>query len=208
MAAMSAIAVLTIISIALIKLPSLQPEQQVNNGSPIPTAATRVITAPSQSGAHKIHSEPSSTEPPLYGQTLEAYGAGDLNDKSAYPETAQVDDITDSMTDELLHMAQQALDEYRLTTPADDNAYFYYNSILEQDPGNQEAAAGMMRIATVYADLAEKEISRFRYKKAKMYVYRGLSIDPENPRLQELENKNFFSDTSQRAIGKVKSLFQ
>ena len=208
MAAVSAIAVLTIISIVLIKLPSLQPEQQVNNGSPIPTAATGVITDPKQSSTHNIHSEPTSTEPPLYGLSLEGTGAKDRNDKSVYPDTAQVDDISDSLTDELFHMAQQAVDEYRLTTPADDNAYYYYKSILEQDPDNKEAAAGVMRIATVYADLAEKEINRFRYKKAKMYVYRGLSIDPENPRLQELENKNFFSDTSQRAIGKVKSLFQ
>ena len=66
----------------------------------------------------------------------------------------------------------------------------------------------MQKMRAPYADLAEKEINRFRYKKAKMYVYRGLSIDPDNPRLQELENKNFFSDASERAIGKVKSLFQ
>jgi serine/threonine protein kinase len=208
MAAMSAIAVLTIISIVLNKLPSLQPEQQVNKESPISTTATRVITAPSQSSAHKIHSEPSSTEPPLYGQSLEDNGAKDRNEKSVYQYTAPVDDNSDSLTDQLLHMAQQALDEYRLTTPADDNAYYYYKSILEQDPDNKEAAAGVMRIATIYADLAEKEINRFRYKKAKMYVYRGLSIEPENPRLQELENKNFFSDASERAFGKVKSLLQ
>jgi hypothetical protein len=107
-----------------------------------------------------------------------------------------------------MRMARQALDEYRLTTPPGNNAYYYYKGILEGDPDNKEAAAGLMKIAEIYAGLADKEISRFRYRKARTYINRGLSIDPENPRLLELEHTNFFSDASQRAVGKVKSLFQ
>lgn len=208
LAAMATMAVIIIVSILLIKQPSTQSEQTVTASDSIAIASTSRTAATSESEAPEIHSALSSTDQLFNRQSLEVNEAKDRSDKTPYTGTNHVSGNSDPLTEELLHMAQQALDEYRLTTPEGNNAYHYYKSILDEDPDNKEAVAGVMKIAAIYADLAEKEINRFRYKKAKIYINRGLFIDPENPRLQELENKNFFADAPQRAIGKVKSLFQ
>ena len=132
----------------------------------------------------------------------------DVMKKTSFTFTTQASEAPAPLHEELLLLAQQALDEYRLTTPMDNNAYYYYHSILEDDPDNEEALAGVRRIASIYASLAEKEIDRFHYNKARTYIERGLAIAPDNTRLRALESSNTFSGTSQRAFGKVKSLFQ
>lgn len=110
--------------------------------------------------------------------------------------------------EEYLRQAKQAMDEYRLTTPEADNAYYYYQMILEQDPDHEDALTGMTEITETYTRLAEQEIDRFHYNKAKVYLHRGLVLDPDNERLLELEKTNAFADVSRRAIGGIKSLFQ
>ena len=204
----TAVVVFIAVSILLIKQPSTQSEQAANDGNLISIAATTGTTSPSESEAPEMHLAMTQTELLIDEQSIEDTAEKDQSGKTAFTDTPRVNENTDPTTEVLLQMAQQALDEYRLTTPEDNNAYYYYKGILEEDPDNKEAVAGVMKIAAIYASLAEKEINRFRYKKARMYVNRGLSIDPGNSRLLELENANIFSDTSQRAIGKVKSLFQ
>jgi len=132
----------------------------------------------------------------------------DVNKETGYTFTVQDSDAPARPREELLLLAQHALDEYRLTTPMGDNAYYYYHSILENEPGNEEALAGVRQVAGIYASLAEKEIDRFHYNKARTYIERGLAIDPNNAQLRTLESSNTFSGMSQRAFGKVKSLFQ
>ena len=207
-AAMTIIVVFITVSILLIRLPSTQSEQIVNGSDSIAIASTPRTATMSESEAPEIHSALTPTELPIDGQYIEDNSAKDRSGKTVYTDTPRVNDNADYTTQELVRMAQQALDEYRLTTPEDNNAYYYYKSILEEDPDNKEAVAGVMKIAAIYASLAEKEINRYRYKKARTYIKRGLSIDPGNSRLQELENTNFFSDASERAFGKVKSLLQ
>ena len=140
--------------------------------------------------------------------TEQAVSETDALKKTSFTFTAQVSETPAPLHEELLLLAQQALDEYRLTTPIDNNAYYYYQSVLEDDPDNEEAQAGLRRIASIYASLAEKEIDRFHYKKARTYIKRGLAIAPDNTRLRALESSNTFSGTSQRVFSKVKSLFQ
>ena len=89
-----------------------------------------------------------------------------------------------------------------------NNAYYYYRSVLEADPDNEEALAGVRRVAGTYASLAEQEIDRFHYYKARTYIERGLAVDPDNARLRALESSNTFPGISKRALGKVRSLFQ
>ena len=132
----------------------------------------------------------------------------DVKKKTSYTFTIQSSEDLAPLREEVLLLAQKALVEYRLTTPMDDNAYYYYRSVLEDDPDNEEALAGVRRIVSIYADLAEQEIDRFHYNKARTYIERGLAINPDNTRLRELKSSNTFSGISQRAFGKVKSLFQ
>lgn len=109
----------------------------------------------------------------------------------------------------LLSRASSARSAYRLTTPRSDNALKYYRKVLELDPRNENAIEGINAIVKIYADLAEREIDRFKYKKARQYINRGLSIQPDDPRLVELEKKaSVFKDVPARTLGKFKSFFK
>ena len=110
--------------------------------------------------------------------------------------------------EKLLSQAAAALKEHRLTKPKNNNAYYYYQRVLELNPQHEKAIEGITRIADAYADLAESKLDQFDYEAAKKYVHRGLSIQPENTRLQELQrNTNVFRDVPKRIWKKIKSPF-
>jgi len=107
-----------------------------------------------------------------------------------------------------LAQAATALKEYRLTTPKNNNAHYYYQRILELHPQHEKALEGITRVADAYADLAESKLDQFEYKAAKEYLNRGLMIQPDNTRLQELQkNTNAFRDAPGRIWKKILSPF-
>ena len=109
---------------------------------------------------------------------------------------------------QLLAQADTALKEQRLTRPKSNNAYYYYQRILELQPKHKQALKGITGIADAYADLAESKLDQFNYVAAKQYLNRGLTIQPENARLQELQkNTNAFRDAPGRLWKKIKSPF-
>jgi serine/threonine-protein kinase PpkA len=89
----------------------------------------------------------------------------------------------------LLSRAATAVKEYRLTTPKQNNAFDYYQQVLEVQPRHKQALKGINSIADAYADLAEKKLGQFDYTAAGMYVQRGLTIQPDNSRLLALQKK-------------------
>jgi len=107
-----------------------------------------------------------------------------------------------------LRLARQALEDYHLTTPEGNNAWYYYRRILEEDPDNSEALTGVKRIGDTYADLARREFDQFHYRKARSYLERGLTVDPGNERLLKLKGTSGFSYTTTRALDRMKSLFK
>ncbi len=108
----------------------------------------------------------------------------------------------------LLSQAATALKEKRLTRPNNNNAYYYYQRILELNPKHKQAHEGIDLIADAYADLAESKLDQFKYADAKMYLHRGLTIQPENARLQALQkNTNAFRDAPGRLWKKIKLPF-
>jgi serine/threonine protein kinase len=107
-----------------------------------------------------------------------------------------------------LQLARQALDDYRLTTPVRNNAWYYYRRVLDEDPDNSEALTGVKRIADTYADLARQELDHFHYRKARTHIERGLTVDSSNERLLKLKNTSAFSYTTTRALERMKSLFR
>ncbi len=108
----------------------------------------------------------------------------------------------------LLSQADMALKENRLTMPKNNNAYYYYQRILELRPKHKQALEGITGIADAYADLAESRLDHFNYVAAKKYLRRGLAVQPENARLQELQkNTNAFRDAPGRLWKKLKSPF-
>ena len=96
---------------------------------------------------------------------------------------------TELRIEDLLARADAALAKKRLRTPPNDNAFFYYEKVLELEPGNRLAKRGFRAIAAQYADLAEAHITRYQYKKAQRYIALGLEVQPDDARLLALKDR-------------------
>lgn len=89
----------------------------------------------------------------------------------------------------LTWLAKKALQQKRYVSPPEDNAYYYFSRILELEPTNESALAGLKKVAEGIALLAESNTASGRFGKAQNYIIQGLSIDPENKRLQVLQSQ-------------------
>jgi serine/threonine protein kinase len=127
---------------------------------------------------------------------------------STHPVVLRLSDDTAIREENYLLLARQALNELRLTTPEGNNAWYYYNRVLEEDPKNTEALIGTKQIADRYADLATRAFDQLNYSKARGYIKRGLMVDSSNERLLELKDTSGLSYTTTRALAGVKSIFQ
>ncbi len=105
----------------------------------------------------------------------------------------------------LAWLGKQSLEEYKLTYPAKDNAYYYFSRMLEMQPGNQEAIRGILEIADRYALQAEQALAKNEHEKMLTYIEYGLRINPKNESLQTLKSLAASQDTSM--LGTIKSLF-
>ncbi len=124
----------------------------------------------------------------------------------AVPTTTTIDDISDETFPDsaigldanvqpekvaaaLRWLGTHSLNEYRLTAPPKDNAYYYFSRLLQMDPNDAVASQGLMQIAARYAILAEREIADGNHEQARSYIAVGLQVDPKNkslPALHEL----------------------
>ena len=88
---------------------------------------------------------------------------------------------------ELLARAEQAVAADRLTTPKGNNAYQLYREVLALEPQNVAAHQGLAAIAERYADMADAAFREMRLPTANKFCRQGLAIDPQNPRLRQLQ---------------------
>jgi serine/threonine-protein kinase PpkA len=86
----------------------------------------------------------------------------------------------------LAWLAEKSLEEYRLTSPPKNNAYYYYSRLLQMEPDGELAKTGFKKIAARFALLAEREIARGHDAEAQRYLHIGLQLDPDNPQLRQL----------------------
>jgi serine/threonine-protein kinase PpkA len=100
--------------------------------------------------------------------------------------TIPAQDMAPARHSEYLERARQALRKLRYTKPAHDNAYYYYQLVLAESPGNEQALQGIAEIAEIHADLVEWALGLREYGKAREYLVTGMKIDPQNKRLLEL----------------------
>lgn len=77
-----------------------------------------------------------------------------------------------------LARAEAALGDDRLTLPAHDSAYLYYQRVLAADPGNAEALAGIKRIAARYGELANAALAAGEPAQARRYWHLALRVEP------------------------------
>jgi serine/threonine-protein kinase PpkA len=117
-----------------------------------------------------------------------------------------VENVSDEVKHALLWLGKQSLEEYKLTYPPKDNAYYYFSRLLEIDPGDSRARSGILSIAERYAILAETELANNNFDKTRSYIEIGLRINPENTTLQTL--KELVSSTQERSfLETIKSYF-
>ena len=95
---------------------------------------------------------------------------------------------------ELSEKARLCLEANKLSTPANDSAYYYYSEIARLDPESGLVRKGMKDIADSYARMAEEAFTDFDYKMAEVYVRRGLQIIPDHYYLLSLNEELARSD--------------
>ncbi len=95
---------------------------------------------------------------------------------------------------ELSEKARLCLDANKLSTPANDSAYYYYNEIARIEPDNALVRKGLRDIADGYAKMAEEAFRDFDYKSAEVYVRRGLQVIPDHYYLLSLKEELGRSD--------------
>lgn len=99
------------------------------------------------------------------------------------------DEIADNAQDEnlsrLLSQAEEARSRDRLTRPAGDNAYDYYQQVLIIEPGHPAARSGLAAIARRYTEMAETALDRNQLTQARQLIRRGLSVEPGHQGLQQ-----------------------
>jgi serine/threonine-protein kinase PpkA len=84
-------------------------------------------------------------------------------------------------------LARHSLDQYRLTAPPGDNAYYYLSRLHQLDPGSAEVSAGYHEIADRLGQLAEKALARGDRDRARAYLDLGLQVEADNAALLALQ---------------------
>lgn len=85
--------------------------------------------------------------------------------------------------DEVLALAAQRLDEGSLTSPANDNARYYYQLALSNEPGNAAAQTGLTVVASKIVLQAREEIDGARFSTAEALLAEARELDPQSAEL-------------------------
>ena len=93
--------------------------------------------------------------------------------------------------DKWLARAKEQLKTGRLTEPEDDNAFAYYQKILDMAPGDERALAGIRRIAERYAQLARAQQQIGDLKETLALIEQGLRVAAEHQGLITLRDEVF-----------------
>lgn len=84
---------------------------------------------------------------------------------------------------ELLEQARSALEDNRLTTPVDDNAYLRYLQVLAITPDQPDALLGIAAVVDRYLSWAIDDIYAGYYTRAGDYINKAASVDENHPNL-------------------------
>ncbi|MDZ7685059.1 MAG: hypothetical protein U5O39_08710 [Gammaproteobacteria bacterium] len=87
---------------------------------------------------------------------------------------------------QLLHEAEMAFEDARLTTPVDDNAYLRYLRVLSLDPENEAAAQGITAIVEKYLSWALEHAEAGNLRLATRYLRNAASIDDDHPGIESI----------------------
>ncbi len=106
----------------------------------------------------------------------------------------EIKNDSDAIFEDYLVKARQAQRKLRFASPENDNAYYYYQMILKEEPEHAEALKGVAEIGEIYADLVEWALGMLEYRKAREYLHTGLKVDSSNKRLLGFERSYAFKE--------------
>jgi hypothetical protein len=81
----------------------------------------------------------------------------------------------------LLDQADADLKADRLSAPRGENALERYQAVLDREPGNERARAGIDAVAARYAELARGSLGRGDLDRADRYIVHGRALRPAMP---------------------------
>lgn len=103
---------------------------------------------------------------------------------------------SDRRVDEVLTLANQRLDDGSLTSPANDNARYFFRLALSNDPGNAAAQTGLTVVASKIVLQAREEIDGGRFNTAEALLAEARQLDPASDELAA--STKALSDARQR----------
>jgi len=179
-------------NIAIAAIPVIDPSP-VESVTPLEQVADTThikseINGP-ETGKNNVAMAAPSRESPDF-ESMDAPAAGDGADQkvaAADPPVAPQNTRAEKIA-ALLDQGQQSLRQFRLLTPAGDNANHYFKKVLALDPGNTDARQGFNQIVERYVILAQRANKRHDRKLARVYISRGLQVRPGNRDLLALQD--------------------
>lgn len=89
----------------------------------------------------------------------------------------------------MLRKAEACLARNQLTRPGANNARYWFEQVLAQDPANVQAKTGLQLIPLQYLQMARDGAGKGRLDSARAFVRRGLAIDPSHRQLLDFQQQ-------------------
>ncbi len=96
-----------------------------------------------------------------------------------------------SEIEKMLRSAELDVHEHRLSTPPGRNALEKYRQILEQDPLQAQAIAGLRSIVELYLSLVDRELAAqpANYRRAEVYINRAANVSINSSKVSEARSR-------------------
>ncbi|MFO1350857.1 MAG: AAA family ATPase [Gammaproteobacteria bacterium] len=175
--------------------PSAPPSDNAAAATPSPSAATARPAAAAPPAGEPVAAAPApATPPPAQPQDNAATTSAvstESRPSGTQPSAAPADPQQIAV---LLTRAKRQIGANRLATPPGDSALDTYRSVLEIDPNNATALAGIKALKDKYRVWAEAAARKKAWGRVQQYYERALSIDP-----QDAEIAAALADAKQRS---------
>ncbi len=99
----------------------------------------------------------------------------------------------------LLASAREDFEAVRLTWPPGSNALERYRKVLELDPDNANAKAGITEIGEKYLELNNQAVAQENFDKAKAYLDKAAQVLPESEAVKQAEEAYLIARASYEA---------
>ncbi|MGH8435549.1 MAG: protein kinase domain-containing protein [Pseudomonas sp.] len=109
-----------------------------------------------------------------------------LLDEANAEAEAGLQRVLDARVAGYLQLAEQSIAENRLLLPEDNSAVFYYHQVLGWVPRQEQALAGLQRLAQHYIDQSEGAYAKRKFALALESIQHGLEVQPDNEVLLKL----------------------